>query len=188
MRALALALLLALCTVVHAQDLSKPVVLVASPALQDAFYGGTVIIVVPLGGDQHVGFIINKPTDMPLARVFPDDGPSQKVEQPLYIGGPAQSQLIFALVQRTSSPDGKSLCLMPGVYASIHADTVEAIIEADAAHARFVAGFVAWHEGELAAEVKAHAWYVLPPEERVLDAPASGLWKTLVDRALTEVI
>jgi len=102
------------------------------------------------------------------------------VLQPVYLGGPIQPSLLVALVQRTSSPGGKYLEVMPGVYASVDAKTVEAIIHDEAAHARFVAGLVTWREGELAAELQANAWYALEPDEHLLDVPASGLWEALV--------
>ncbi|MBV9191670.1 MAG: YqgE/AlgH family protein [Betaproteobacteria bacterium] len=188
MKALAFAVLFAVCSALQAQDLSRPIVLAATPALQDPFYAGSVVIVAPLGGDQHIGFIINKATDLPLGKAFPDGGPAQSVQQPVYIGGPFQPQLIFALVQRTNSPDGKSLRLMPGVYACVEAETVEGIMKGDPAQARFVAGLVTWQEGELAAEIRARAWYVLPPDEHLLETPANQLWETLVHRATREVI
>src|ERR1700675_3306320 len=43
-----------------AADLSKPIILVAKPELHDEMYGSTIIVVAPVGGDQHVGFIVNR--------------------------------------------------------------------------------------------------------------------------------
>ena len=60
-----------------AADLSKPVVLVAKPELRDELYGSTIIVVTPLGGDQHVGFIVNRSTGITLGSLFPADSPSQ---------------------------------------------------------------------------------------------------------------
>jgi putative transcriptional regulator len=183
-RALLLAMLLAAVASVQAADLAKPLILVAAPEMHDPVYGKTVIVVAPVGGDQHIGFIVNRPSDTTLGKIFPEDGPSQKVHDPVYLGGPYQPQLVFALVARAKNPGGKSLELMPGLYAAADAPTVDTIIRGDAAKARFVAGLVAWQPGELSEEIKARAWYVLEPDARVvLRKPADNLWEELVRRS-----
>jgi putative transcriptional regulator len=183
-RALLLVMLLSAAAAVPAADLSKPLVLVASPELHDPVYGATVIVVAPLGDDQHIGFIVNRPSPLTLGKVFPADGPSQRVNDPVYLGGPYEPGLVFALVERAKNPGGKSLELMPGLYAAADAATVDTIIKADGAKARFVAGLVAWQPGELQEEIERHVWYVLEPDAHlVLRKPADGLWEDLVRRS-----
>jgi putative transcriptional regulator len=165
----------------QAADLSKAVILVAKPELTDALYGSTILVVTPVGGDQHVGFIVNRPTSVKLGQLFPADGPSQKVVDPVYLGGPVKSDVIFALVHRATSPGTQSFELMPGLYAVVDADTVDRIIKGESDHARFVAGLVVWQPGELRAEVENGAWYVLAPDaELALHRPSEGLWEELV--------
>ncbi|HSU77478.1 MAG TPA: YqgE/AlgH family protein [Burkholderiales bacterium] len=183
-RALVLLMLAAAAAAVQAADLSKPLILVAVPELHDPVYGATVIVVAPVGGDQHIGFIVNRPSDVTLGKIFPGDGPSQKVHEPVYLGGPYEPQLVFALVERAKNPGGKSLELMPGLFAAADAATVDTIIKGDAAKARFVAGLVAWKPGELEQELERKVWYVLEPDARlVLRKPANGLWEDLVRRS-----
>ena len=184
MRALLFAMLLSAAAAVPAADLSKPLILVAAPELHDPVYGATVIVVAPLGDDEHIGFIVNRPSPLTLGKVFPEDGPSQKVHDPVYLGGPYEPGLVFALVERAKSPGGKSLEVLPGLYAAADAATVDTIIRADAAAARYVAGFVAWQPGELAEEIERGVWYVLEPDARVaLRKPTDGLWDELVRRS-----
>jgi len=183
-KALLALLLLVSSSLPHAADLSQAVILVAKRELRDQLYGSTVLIATPLpGGQQHFGFILNRPTRVTLGKIFPDHGPSQKIVEPVYLGGPFNSQLIFALVQRPDSPGGSSIELMPGLYAAFDGATVDRIIETNAEHARFVAGLVAWRPGELREEIKQGAWYVLEPDAAtVLRKPAEGLWEELVQR------
>ena len=166
-----------------APDISVPLILVAKPELQDKLFSSTILVVAPLGGDQHVGFIINRPTDTSLATVFPDHAPSQKIIDPVYLGGPLGSQLIFAMVQRPDNPGGKSLALMPGLFVAFDGPTVDRIIETEPNHARFVAGLVGWRPGELAAEIEAGAWYVLGADSHLAMRKPDGLWEELVRRS-----
>src|SRR5262245_59442956 len=145
MRALLLALLfVAGLPSTHAEDLDQPLILVARPELRDQVFGSTILVVKPLGNDEHVGFIVNRPTNTTLGTVFPEHGPSQKVIDPVYLGGPVGPQLIFAMVQRPDSPGANSLAVIPGLYVAFDAAVVDRIIETETSHARFVAGLVVW--------------------------------------------
>jgi putative transcriptional regulator len=176
------ALLLGASGLLRAEDVSEPIILVAKPELRDRLYGSAILVVTPLGGDQHVGFIVNRPTNTSLGAVFPEHGPSQKVVDPLYLGGPVGTQTIFAMVQRPDSPGANSLPVMPGLFVAFDAAVVDRIIESEADHARFVAGLVAWRPGELQAEIEAGAWYVLEPDPALVMRKPEGLWEELVRR------
>ena len=182
MRSLLVALLLAWSALLQAADLSESHILVARPELKDQLYGSSILVVKPIGGDQHVGFIVNRPTGVPLAKAFPDHGPSQKIVDPVYLGGPVEAQLIFALVQQVESPGGNSLEVLPGLYAAIDGPIVDRIIESRTA-ARFVAGLVVWRAGELADEIKQGAWYVLEPDAGLALSAPEGLWDELARRS-----
>ena len=171
LRTLLFAVLAAAATAAQPADLSQSMILVAKPELVDQLYGSTVLVVTPVGPDQHVGFIVNRPTRARLG------------EDPLYLGGPMGSQLIFAMVQRPDSPGGKSLAVMPGLFVAFDAEVVDRIIESESHHARFVAGLVAWRPGELRAEVEAGAWYVLSPDPTLVMRKPEGLWEELVRRS-----
>ncbi|HYR35256.1 MAG TPA: YqgE/AlgH family protein [Burkholderiales bacterium] len=183
-RSLAQCLLLAVLAIsavaAQAADLSKSVILVAKPELTDALYGSAILVVTPIGGDQHAGFIVNRPTGVKLSQLFPEDGPSQKVVDPVYLGGPFNPQVIFALVESNRNPGGQSLELMPGLYAAVEADTVDNIIRTAPEHARFVAGLVLWQPGELRTEIERGVWYVLAPDAHLALQPSQGLWEELV--------
>jgi putative transcriptional regulator len=181
LRILLFAVIATAATAAEAVDLSKSMILVARPELVDPLYGSTILVVTPVGGDQHAGFIVNRPSNIKLGQLFPDDGPSQKVVDPVYLGGPLSPQVVFALVQRKQSPGGQSFELMPGLYAAVDEDTVDRIIRTESQHARFVAGLVMWKSGELSAEIERGAWYVLPPDAHLaLQEPSQGLWEELV--------
>jgi putative transcriptional regulator len=160
------------------------VILVAKRVLQDRLYGSTILVAKPVGADRHVGFIVNKPTTTTLGKLFPNHPPSQKIVDPVYLGGPASSSVIFAMVSRQDSPGGRALKLAPGLYLSFESNEVDAIIEKQPSQARFFAGMVVWTPGELADEVKRGLWYVLDAQpDVVLRKSTDGLWEDLVNRA-----
>lgn len=164
-------------------DGDAPLILVAKPGLHDEFFGASILIAKPIGDGRHIGFAINRPTDMTLGKLFPEYGPSQKVPGPVYLGGPLNVEFIFALVQSRSNPGGESLQIAQDLFIAVDAKTVDQIIESDPSHARFFAGLIAWRPGELQEEVKRGLWYVEESDSNlVMRNPTDGLWEELVQR------
>jgi putative transcriptional regulator len=155
-----------------AADADRPLVLVAAPELQDPLYGGSVLVVTPVGSDQHAGFIVNRPTNFKLGKAGP-----------IYLGGPIEPELIFALVERNNSPGAKSIQIAPGLYAAYDGSVVDGIIKSDPQHARLMAGLVVWRAGELRDEIKRGAWYTLEPDAALVMRNPEGLWEELVRRS-----
>jgi putative transcriptional regulator len=166
-----------------ANDVTAPVVLVAKRQLQDKIYGASILVARPIGQDQHIGFIVNRPTRVTLGDLFPQHAPSKKVPGPVFLGGPISSESIFALVQTTKNPGGRSVKLLDNLFAVIDGKLVDDVIEKDPSHARFVAGLVAWRSGELLEEIKRGAWHVLAADSGLVLRKPEGLWEELVRRA-----
>lgn len=173
-----LMLLLAAC-VARAEDLQKPLLLVASPELQGA-YSHTALLVFPIRG-QHAGFILNRSTDVKLASVFPDHPPSAKVADPIYFGGPEMTDALFAVVRR--NPGEASLRLSGELFVTADAETLDRVIEQTPNDARYFAGFVGWQPDELAKEIEAGFWYVATPDAAlVFNKDTGAMWEELVER------
>lgn len=165
-------------------DTNQTVLLVAKRSLKDRIYGSSIVLARPLGEERHVGFILNKPTTMTLGKLFPKHVPSQKIVDPVYLGGPMGPEVIFAMVKGSQSPGGRSLQLAPGLFLAFDSAIVDRIIETQPQQARFLAGMVMWQPMELAEEVKRGLWYVLEPQaEVVLRKSTDGLWEELVGRS-----
>jgi putative transcriptional regulator len=182
-RAFLLAVMLGFSVLSHAADLSEPLVLVAKPELRDNVYGASILVVRPLGDGAHVGFIVNRPTEVSLGELFAGHGDAQKLVDPVYAGGPLAVEAIFALVQRPDTPGGKSVQILPGLFAVVDEETLDRIAQTGASRARFVAGLVAWRPGELENEIQQGAWYVLEPDAGLALRNPEGLWEELVHRS-----
>ncbi len=178
-----LLLLLAWTPAAWSAELSRPLVLVAAPELRDPVYGRTVLVVKPFGREQHLGFIVNRPTDLTLGKIFPEHAPSQKVAGPVFLGGPVDASAIFALVERPDNPGGNSIEIMPGLFAAHDAAVVDNIIEANPRNARFLAGLVIWRPGELKRELDIGAWQTMDADPHVAVRDPMGLWEELVQRS-----
>jgi putative transcriptional regulator len=182
--------LLTACAPIGAQPVASPedagpaILLVARPQLVDPVYRQTVLIALPLQGNEHLGIIINRPTSRPLSALFPGHEPSKQVRAPVYFGGPALRRALVALVKAPTHPDEGSLRLLGGLYLVTRGASVDRIIESTPNEARYYLGHVRWRPGELDAELARHLWYVMRADVAMaFRSDAGGLWSELVERA-----
>jgi putative transcriptional regulator len=118
-----------------------------------------------------------------MGRLFPDHPPSQKVRDPVYLGGPVNTQVIFALVHSASNPGNGSIQIGPDIFVVSDSATMDKLIESTPGEARFFAGMVAWSSGELREELEKGLWYTLEPEAKLILRPSTeGMWEELVLR------
>ena len=168
---------------VPAADVSDSIILVAKRHLQDKLYGSTILIARPIGADRHVGFIVNKPTQMTLGKLFPQHEPSRKVADPVFLGGPVSPEVIFALVQSRESPGGRSIRILDDLYLAIDSAIVDRVIEKQPSQARFLAGMVLWRPGELNEELRRGFWCKQDARaDIILRKPTDTMWEDLVGR------
>ncbi|HYS75425.1 MAG TPA: YqgE/AlgH family protein, partial [Burkholderiales bacterium] len=161
----------------------ETVLLVAKRQFEDPIYGSTIVLARPVAGGGHVGFIVNKPTKMSLAELFPEHEASKKVVDPLFLGGTVNINLVFALVEGRGSRKDGSIRIAPDLFLAYETKAVDRIIESESDHARFFLGLVVWRPGQLDDELDRGLWYVDEPEAKlVLRRKTDGLWEELVRR------
>jgi putative transcriptional regulator len=157
--------------------------LVAKRQLEDPIWGSTIVLAKPIEGGGHVGFIVNKPTKMSLAELFPEHEPSKKVADPLFLGGTVNMNLVFALVEEHGSRKDGSIRIAPDIFLAYDTKAVDRIIESESDHARFFLGLVVWRPGQLDDELDRGLWYVDQPDAKlVLRRKTDGLWEELLLR------
>lgn len=156
------------------------IVLVATSALSSSSYRRSVILVLPIERDRHIGIVLNRPTRRTLAELFPGHEPSKQVAESVFFGGPMSQRAIFALVRSEESPGRGSLRVMDGLYLALTAASVDRIIEQRPQQARFFVGDVIWRPGELREELDAGYWQVMNAHpELMFRKDTQGLWDEL---------
>jgi putative AlgH/UPF0301 family transcriptional regulator len=165
----------------RAADVSGPVLLVASSMLDGSPFEQSVMLAAPLPDGGHIGFILNRRTSVSLHALFPDESATEKVTEPVYLGGTGLLPGVFAVTR--NAPEGARgvlVPLMPGVVAVLDAPTVDRIITTTPNDARYFVGLMLWAPDELEEQVNAEQWAVRPADaDVVLGAKAFGLWNAL---------
>lgn len=181
---LALALFAPPATLAEPNDEREAVVLAAVPEFDDPYWARTVLLAAPMPSGGHLGLILNRPTLVSLATAFPRHAPSKMVRDPIYVGGPFAAGAIVALLTAGEAPGAGAVPLGERLYLAFDATLIDRIIEQAPNDARYFAGLVIWHPGELRGEIDRGFWSVHRAEKALLFRSDTGrLWRELADRA-----
>ncbi len=163
--------------------------LVAMPGMADETFEGSVVYLCEHTEKGALGLVINKPIDIKLKNLFEkvelrlDRG--ELADQPVYFGGPVQTERGFVLHERAGeggSPYNSTLSVPGGLDMTTSKDVLEAM--ADGAGPRRVLvtlGFSGWSAGQLEDEIGRNGWLTVQADPVVIfDTPIERRY----DRAL----
>jgi putative AlgH/UPF0301 family transcriptional regulator len=146
--------------VLHAQDLSRPIMLVATDSLDATPFGQTVLLATPVAQGGHIGFIINRPSGVKLKTLLPEQPSARAVAEPVYLGGPVHTDTLFALARAAPEVGRWVIPLLPGLIAVLDEDGIDQILDQATNEARYYIGIFIWPAEELRTQVEAGLWTV----------------------------
>jgi putative transcriptional regulator len=164
----------------------KLLFLVARPSILDPIFEQSVVLMVPLTGEPViVGLIINKPTRLPLIKLFPKSPTLKNSSEDAYLGGPVDLATP-ALVFHAPNPPKESMLLYDDVYLSFDTKLISKLMHdpKQTGDMRLFLGRAQWAPEQLQGEALEGSWYSLRAEgEVIFDRDSEHLWKRLHERA-----
>jgi putative transcriptional regulator len=163
--------------------------LIAMPGMADDTFAGAVVFLCEHTDKGALGLVINKPIDIKLRNLF------EKVEltldredladEPVYFGGPVQTERGFVLHEKLSEEGSYSSSLaIPGgtLEMTTSKDVLEALSNGVGPRKVLITlGYAGWGAGQLEDEIGRNGWLtVSAAPEVIFDTPVEKRW----DRAL----
>jgi putative transcriptional regulator len=163
--------------------------LVAMPGMADESFERSVVYLCEHNEKGALGLVINKPIDIKLKSLF------EKVElklerdelaqQPVYFGGPVQTERGFVLHDRPAegSPYNSTLSVPGGLDMTTSKDVLEALADGTGPRRVLVTlGYAGWSAGQLEDEIGRNGWLTVSADPAVIfDTPVPQRY----DRALS---
>ncbi len=169
------------------RDLAPGRFLVARRELLDPNFAETVVVLVHYDRKGAMGLIVNRPTDIPLSRVFDELKLAQKRTDRLFLGGPVAPMGVLALVRTPAKPaDARNV--LDDVYLINDAKRLEEALAAsdDPTRLRVFMGYAGWAAGQLEGEVDLGVWHIFRGDASLIfDPKPQTLWSRLIH--LTEL-
>jgi putative transcriptional regulator len=157
----ALVLLLGAPWSTSAED-AKPltaILLVARPELPDPNFEDSVVLVMNNLGPAPVGIIINRPTQLPVSRLFPDLKRLAPLQDRVYFGGPVELRSVWFLFRANKAPE-HAVQALDGICISASRELLLQLLRRDKPMdgLRIFVGHSGWGPGQLEAEIAGGAW------------------------------
>jgi putative transcriptional regulator len=163
--------------------------LVAGRDLADPNFAEAVVLLLHYDEDGAMGLIINRRTDVTLARLFQDFKEAKGRKDEVYIGGPVELQTVLALLKSAIKPDGAER-----VFSDVHLVSSKALLQktlaegAEASAFHVFVGYSGWGAGQLEHEIKLNAWHILPADAAsVFQSDPDSLWPRLIRRTEMQI-
>ena len=167
------------------EELAKGKFLVASRRLIDPNFRETVVLLIEYGMEGAMGLVINRPSQVKLATLFPDIKELEQRKDAVYLGGPVAVNRMLMLIGSSQTPRG-SIPVIRDVYLSSSMEELERLIKNAAKNERFriFAGYSGWAPSQLDFERTRGDWHVLKADaETIFAQNPSEIWQELIRRA-----
>jgi putative transcriptional regulator len=151
--------------------------LIAMPGMADDTFSGTVIYLCEHNDKGALGLVINKPIDIKLKNLFEKVELSldrdDLAEEPVYFGGPVQTERGFVLHERGSDDAtatyNSTLSIPGGLEMTTSKDVLEAISAGSGPKRVLVTlGYSGWSPGQLEAEIGRNGWLTVNADPQVI--------------------
>jgi len=179
----ALCALLVLCAISWSTsaDNAKPlttILLIARAELPDPNFKDSVVLVMNHIGPSPAGVIINRPTRIPVSRLFPELETLAQLDDKVYFGGPVEIQAVSFLF-RFDKPPEKATEVLDGLYFSTDRELLRKLLGRDQPMEglRIFVGFSGWARGQLEAEIARGDWTLAPADaSTIFDYKSQQPW------------
>ncbi len=151
--------------------------LIAMPNMVDPYFARTLTFICEHNEQGALGVVVNRPIEMTLGALFERLSlplASQiLVKEPVYFGGPVQTDRGFVLHQ----PPGKwqsTLSVRDNVGLTTSKDILEAVGQGSGPDRMLVTlGYSGWAAGQLENEIKQNAWLTVEARDAIIfDTPS----------------
>jgi len=170
-----------------AASVTDGTLLVASPELEDPNFAHTVVLVLRSDTNGTIGVILNRPTRLVPAKIFPELAASVgSYTGKLFRGGPVAPARLLFLVRGLAAATVQGPEVVEKVFLAGDPETLPDIVRlADGTKdLRMYAGHAEWMPGQLDREIAAGGWETQPAtDEIVFDANLTALWDKLTKRS-----
>ena len=148
----------------------------------------TVVLLLNYGERGARGVVINWPTEVKLATMFPEIRGLQRRVDTVYLGGPVERTRLLMLL-RADKPRAGAEHVVDDIYVSTSRRVLfDALGRAGSATSVHVyAGYAGWAPGQLDREVARGDWHVLPADaEAVFSTTPTEVWRELIDKGAVQ--
>ncbi|MGE4287405.1 MAG: YqgE/AlgH family protein [Salinivirgaceae bacterium] len=155
--------------------------LISEPFSPDSYFGRSVVLITEHSENEGtLGYILNKPIDVPIHELFPD---FPTFNAPCFVGGPVNPETIHYLHTRIDLLP-ESTPVTNGIYWGGDFDLLKEHIQNGMirpSEIRFYLGYSGWAPQQLQQEIDDKFWIVSPISSTKIMHANQNTWKELLN-------
>lgn len=156
--------------------------LIAMPNMTDPNFAGAVVYLCEHNEHGAMGVVVNRPAEVSLGELFDQIDlslpPGELPGQPVYLGGPVQTDRGFVLHQPLDNWNS-TLAVSDDTGLTTSRDILVAVSQGEGPYRMLVTlGYAGWGAGQLEQELAQNAWLTVPANlDCVFDLPAQDRFR-----------
>jgi putative transcriptional regulator len=176
---------------------SAPCLLIGMPSMLDGNFTKSVLLLAEHNSEGAIGFILNRPSTVPLKSMLSDIDRDVPPAIPAWYGGPVDTGT--AIILHSRKPSSSDTDVGHGIFLSTSGRVLDSLLDesaaslTDLAHGhltqdilnpyRFLVGYAGWGRGQLDDEIRSGAW-ILHPMDRdiVFNTPWAEMWTSVTSK------
>jgi putative transcriptional regulator len=166
------------------RDLAAGKLLVAARSLPDPNFAETVVLLVDFSQEGAMGLVVNRQTEVTLARLMPGLENAKSRAAFAFLGGPVAIPGVLALM-RSPTARGDTRHIVGDVYLVNSREVLDDMLSSGAAQnqLRVYVGYAGWGPDQLNREAAIGSWHVLEGSgDVVFDSDPDTTWQRLIRR------
>jgi putative transcriptional regulator len=167
------------------EELTAGKLLVAARNLPDPNFAETIVLLADANEKGAMGLVVNRRTDVPLARLAPGLEEPGARPRMVFLGGPVAVPGVVALL-RTKDAPADARRVFRDIYLVNTRASLQEALSTGAGNDRFrvYVGYAGWGAGQLEAEAAKGAWHVFEGDAAIVfDADPDSAWERQIRRA-----
>lgn len=166
----------------HNDRPEKGRILISEPYSVDKLFKRSVVLLTEDNEDGSVGFILNKPINMPISSVVQN---FSDITAKLSLGGPVQQESLY-YVHTLGNKLPNSIHVFDNLYWGGSFDILKMMIEAgevDDYAVRFFVGYSGWQPNQLKGEMDRNSWLVSDIDvNHIMTDNSVAIWNKAVEK------
>jgi putative transcriptional regulator len=154
------------------------ILLVARADMPDPNFKDSVVLVMNNIAAAPAGIIVNRPTRISVATLFPDLPHLAGIEDKVYFGGPVDMTSVSFLFRADTVPEN-AIAVLDGIYLSSNGELLKSLLrrERPMEGLRIYIGYCGWARGQLEAELGRGDWKLAPADATtIFDSKSQRPW------------
>jgi len=165
-------------------DLAQGKIIITPRDSPDPHFSNSVIVLAHYDQTGALGLMLHYKSDLTIQKALKGVAGTEKRTDTVFVGGPVELPVVFALLRTKSAPTGVSR-VADNLYLMTSKQSITAALTENrpASDLRIFLGYSGWGPGQLEREVRRSGWYIFDYDEAIVfDEHPETLWNRLISK------